>query len=100
MHTYTQEMAEGVPEDLVFNADEIFAEVGMPTKVLVPPNEKRGPYINEFDQNSHITAMVTINSAGDMFPPFLILPLMYLPKNLSPMVLRCQMNIGRPKMDT
>ena len=40
MHTYTQEMAEGVPDDLVFNADEIFAEVGVPTKVLIPPNEK------------------------------------------------------------
>lgn len=92
-------MAEGVPDDLVFNADEIFAEVGVPAKVLVPSNEKIEPYINDFDQNSHVTAMVTINAAGDMFPLFMILPLMYLQKNLSPMVLRRQMNIGGVKVD-
>lgn len=72
----------------------------MPKKVLVPPNDKREPYINDFDQNSHVTVMVSINAAGDTFPPFLILTLTYLPKNLSRMVLRCQMNIGEPKIDT
>ena len=79
--------------------------IGVPTKVLVPPNEKREPYINDFDQNSQVTVMgdtfhLSINAAGDTFPPFLILTLTYLPKNLSRMVLRCQMNIGEPKIDT
>ena len=94
-NTFTEKVAEGVPEDLFFNADEMFSEVGVPTKVLVPPNEKRGTRVNDFSDNSHITAMVTINCAGDMFPPFLILPLVYLPRNISPMVVRGQMNVGR-----
>ena len=99
-NTFTEKVAEGVPEDLSFNADEMSADIGQPRKVLIPPNEKRGTRVNEFSENSHVTAMVTINVAGEMFPPFLILPLAYLPRNISPMVIRGQMNIGGPKMGT
>lgn len=101
-NTFTEKVAEGVPEDLFFNADEMSADIGQPRKVLIPPNEKRGTRVNEFSEISHVTAMVTINVAREMFPPFLILPLAYLPRNISPMIIRGQMNIGGggPKMGT
>lgn len=93
-YTFTLEMAEGVPDDLTFNADECSADVGIPTKVLVPPGAKRGPYENKFADNLHITAMVALNAAGDAIPPYLILPLKYLPRNVAPMVARNQLNVG------
>lgn len=53
IYTYAQEMAEGALEDSVFNTNEIFAEIGVPTNIFAPPNKKRRLYINEFDQNYH-----------------------------------------------
>ena len=38
--------------------------------------------------------MVVLNSAGDAIPPYLILPLKYLPRNVAPMVARNQLNVS------
>ena len=92
--TFTVEMSEGVPDDLIFNADECSAEVGIPNKVLVPPSAKRGSYENEFSNNHHIISMVTLNAAGDQITPYLILPLKNLPRNIAPMVAKQQLNVG------
>ena len=93
-HTYTSKMAEGVPEDMIFNADETHAEIGNPEKVLVPEGAKGATSTNPFDKNLHITAMVPLNAAGDSIPPFIILPLKYLPKNMIPFIARNQVLIG------
>lgn len=80
--------------DKFVQTNECSADVGIPTKVLVPPGAKRGPYENKFADNLHITAMVALNAAGDAIPPYLILPLKYLPRNVAPMVARNQLNVS------
>ena len=82
--TFTEQIAQDVPEDLIFNADETHAEVGTPEKVLVPDGIKAATCSNNFEKNQHVTAMVTINAAGDLFQPYLLLPLAYLPRNIAP----------------
>ena len=88
-----------MPEDLVFNADETSAEVGMPIKVLVLQSSKRGFFENEFKKNIHITAMVAINAAGNEITPYLILPLKYLPRNITHLIARSKLNVGGSSND-
>ena len=92
--TFTETLSEGVPPDLTFNADETHAEVKIAEKVLVPHGAKRAAVENEFSKTPHITAMVTLNAAGDQFPPYLLVPLKYLPRDLATLVLRDRIVIG------
>lgn len=68
-YTYSEEMCEGVPPQLCFNADETSVEIGLPRKVIIPQGEKEGHKIDNFKISCHISAMVTINAAGDDFIP-------------------------------
>lgn len=81
-------MAERVTED------KCLADVGCPTKVLVPPGTKRRTYENRFSNNLHIASMVAINAADDYITPNLILPLKYLPRNIAPIASKNQINVG------
>ena len=38
--------------------------------------------------------MMTINAAGDLFQPYLLLPLAYLPRNIAPFVIKEQMIVS------
>ena len=92
--TFTESICENVPDDLTFNADETHAEIGIAEKVLKPPGAKRPSLENEFSKNPHITAMVTLNAAGDSFPPYLLMPLKYLPRDVATFVVRDRIIIG------
>ena len=90
-YTYTSEIVQGVPQNLVFKADEISTEVGIPDKVLVPSGTKVASVERKFDKNLHVTALVTLNASSDSIPLFLLLLLKYLPINITPHVSRGQM---------
>ena len=46
-------MIQGVPPQLVLNADETSVEVSLPKKVLIPDGKKEGKSIDKF-QNHHV----------------------------------------------
>ena len=93
-HVFTKELCEGVPPQLFLNADETSIEVGLPRKIIIPKGEKQGWKVDNFDKASHITAMITINAAGDDFAPYVIAPLKRLPKDLTQFVAGGKINIG------
>ena len=51
-------------------------------KILVPHGAKRSAVQNEYSKTFHITAIVTLNAAGNQFPLYFIVPLNYLPRDL------------------
>ena len=70
----TEELLNGIPSNLIFNADETHVEVGTPSKVIVSSNSTSGVRENKFENTSHITAMITINAAGDDFEIYVLIP--------------------------
>ena len=94
IHTYTKEFSLGIHDDLCFNADETHAEIKPPTKVILPDGIEQGVMCDKFTTNSHITAMITINAAGDQIPPYLLLPKVLLPKTCITFVQKKYLNIG------
>ena len=69
-NTFIEDILEHIPDDITCNADDTHAEVGIPDKVLVPPESKRPSVENEFDKSQHVTAMVTIK--------LLVIPLLHI----------------------
>ena len=93
-NTFTEKFCEGVPPQLFLNADETSIEIGLPRKVIIPPNEKTGRKIDEFISASHISAMITLNVTGDDFAPFILAPLKHLPKDITSLVLGGKVTVG------
>lgn len=93
-YTYTEEMIQDVPPQLVLNSDETSVEVSLPKKVLVPEKKQEGKSIDKFSISSHISAMVTINASGDDFPPYVLVPLKNVPKDLLTFVASGKITIG------
>lgn len=92
--TYTDEMIQGVPPQLILNADETSVEVSLPKKVLIPDGEEEGKSIDKFSKSSHISAMITINANGDDFQPYVLVPLKYAPKDLLTAIAAGKITIG------
>ena len=93
-NTYSDEMFQGVPKQLCFNADETSVEISLPRKIIIPQGEKEGRKIEKFNISCHISAMVTLNANGDDFAPYIIVPLKNLPKDLAPLIAGGKINIG------
>ena len=93
-NTYTEEMCSGVPPQLCFNSDETSVEISKPRKIIIPPGEQEGHKVDKFHFSCHISAMVTINAAGDDFVPYIIVPLKNMPKDLTPLVAGGKIDIG------
>lgn len=93
-YTYTEEMIQDVPPQLILNADETSVEVSLPKKVLVPDKKQDAKSIDKFSISSHISAMITINATGDDFPPYVLIPLKNIPKDLLSSVASGKITIG------
>lgn len=93
-YTYIEKMIQDVPPQLILNVDETSVEVSLQKKVLVLDKKQEGRSIDKFSISPHISAMITINVAGDDFPPYVLIPLKSIPKDLLSSVVPGKITIG------